>query len=127
MPGATWEPTSSRACAASRPATRIFSIVSASLTSLPVNGAGFGLSTYSGRAMWAGTWRRGEIVAAATGGIGTSVVSGVMSSFWYCVKHKTVEESGGDICPPIDRLGPFDTAEEASHALEKAEQRNQDW
>ena len=40
--------------------------------------------------------------------------------------HQRVE-SGGDICPPIDRLGPFDTEEEASHALEKAEQRNEEW
>lgn len=46
--------------------------------------------------------------------------------YWYCVKHKAVE-SGEDMCAPIDRLGPFDTPEEASHALEKAEQRNQEW
>ena len=46
-------------------ATRIFSIVSASLTSLPVNGAGAGRSTYSGRAMESGTGRRGEIAAGA--------------------------------------------------------------
>ena len=32
-----------------------------------------------------------------------------------------------DGCAPIDRLGPFDTEDEASHALEKAEQRNQEW
>ncbi len=49
-----------------------------------------------------------------------------MSSFWYCVKHKSVE-SGEDICPPIDRLGPFDTHEEAEHALERASQRNEEW
>jgi hypothetical protein len=36
-------------------------MVSASLTSLPVNFAGAGLSTYSGRGMKAGTGRRGEI------------------------------------------------------------------
>ena len=64
-PGTTWEPTSSRAWAASRQATRIFAIVSASLTSLPVNGAGAGRSTYSGRAMESGTGRRGEIAAGA--------------------------------------------------------------
>lgn len=49
-----------------------------------------------------------------------------MSSFWYCVKHKSVE-SGEDICPPIDRLGPYDSREEAEHALEKASQRNEEW
>ena len=60
-------PTSCSACAAIRPAMRIFSIVSASLTSGPVNGAGAGLSTYSGRGMCVGTGRRGEIVPGATG------------------------------------------------------------
>jgi hypothetical protein len=48
-----------------------------------------------------------------------------MDKFWYCVKHHAVE--GPDGCGPIDRLGPFDTQEEASHALEKADQRNQEW
>ena len=49
-----------------------------------------------------------------------------MSGYWYCVKHKTVEH-GADVCPPIDRLGPFDTREEAQHALEKAQERNEEW
>jgi hypothetical protein len=49
-----------------------------------------------------------------------------MSGYWYCVKHKTVE-SGANICPPIDRLGPFDTQEEAEHALERAQERNEEW
>jgi hypothetical protein len=48
-----------------------------------------------------------------------------MASFWYCVKHHAVE--GADGCGPIDRLGPYDTEEEASQALQKAEQRNQEW
>lgn len=46
--------------------------------------------------------------------------------YWYCVKHKAVE-SGSDLCPPIDRLGPFASYEEAGQALEKAEQRNEAW
>ena len=50
---------------------------------------------------------------------------GAMATYWYCVKHHAVE--GADGCPPIDRLGPFDSEEEASHALEKAEQRNREW
>lgn len=50
-----------------------------------------------------------------------------MSSFWYCVKHGTVEETGGDICAPIDRLGPYATREEAERALEKAAERNEEW
>ena len=48
-----------------------------------------------------------------------------MSDFWYCVKHHRVEPADG--CPPIDRLGPYATEEEASRALEKAEERNQEW
>jgi hypothetical protein len=48
------------------------------------------------------------------------------STYWFCTKHNTVE-SGPDICPPIDRLGPFDSAEDASRALEKAQQRNEEW
>ena len=46
--------------------------------------------------------------------------------FWYCVKHSRVE-SGEDICPPIDRLGPYATAEEAERALTKAAERNEEW
>ena len=46
--------------------------------------------------------------------------------YWFCTKHHTVE-SGGDVCPPIDRLGPFGSAEEAAKALEKAQQRNDEW
>jgi hypothetical protein len=41
-----------------------------------------------------------------------------MSDFWFCVKHHRVEQ-GEDICPPIDRLGPFGTREEAEGALPK--------
>ena len=46
---------------------RIRSMVSASLTSDPVKRSGAGLSTYSGQAMPAGTARRGEIRAGASG------------------------------------------------------------
>ena len=49
-----------------------------------------------------------------------------MSEFWYCVKHHAVEQ-GEDMCPPIDRLGPYPTREQAEHALETAERRNQEW
>ena len=45
--------------------------------------------------------------------------------YWFCVKHHAVE--GADGCPPIDRLGPYSSREEAEHALEKAEQRNKEW
>lgn len=49
-----------------------------------------------------------------------------MSEYWFCTKHHTVE-TGDDICPAIDRLGPYGSADEASHALEKAQERNEDW
>jgi hypothetical protein len=39
-----------------------------------------------------------------------------MSDFWFCVKHHRVEQ-GEDMCPPIDRLGPYATREEAENAL----------
>jgi hypothetical protein len=48
-----------------------------------------------------------------------------MDKYWFCVKHHRVE--GTDGCAPIDRLGPFDTEDEAAHALENAEKRNKEW
>jgi hypothetical protein len=45
--------------------------------------------------------------------------------FYYCMKHRTVE--GEDGCKAADRLGPYDTAEEASQALEIAAARTQAW
>lgn len=47
-------------------------------------------------------------------------------AYWFCVKHHAVE-SGPDMCPPIDRLGPYDTEAEAQRALEKAAERNDAW
>ncbi len=58
--GATCLPTSSRACAAIRPATRMRSIVSGVLMS-DSSILGRFLPTYSGRSIWAGTFRMGEI------------------------------------------------------------------
>lgn len=49
-----------------------------------------------------------------------------MSDFWFCVKHQRVETSE-NMCPPIDRLGPYATEAEAQQALAKAEERNEDW
>jgi hypothetical protein len=50
-----------------------------------------------------------------------------MDKYWFCVKHHAVEGPGGTVCPPIDRLGPYDTAAEAARALDKAQERNQEW
>lgn len=49
-----------------------------------------------------------------------------MSDFWYCVKHHRVETSE-NLCPSIDRLGPYESQAEAEQALQKAEERNEDW
>ncbi len=41
------------------------------------------------------------------------------------MKHQTVEPEDG--CPAKDRLGPYNSREEAAHALEKVQERNQEW
>lgn len=48
------------------------------------------------------------------------------TKYWYCVKHRTVEQ-GEDVCPPIDRLGPYGSHDEAARALERARERNEEW
>jgi hypothetical protein len=48
------------------------------------------------------------------------------SEYWFCVKHHAVETPPG-MCPPIDRLGPYPTYAEAERALERAEERNEEW
>lgn len=45
--------------------------------------------------------------------------------FWYCLKHKTVEGRQG--CRNADRLGPYASADEAAHALDKVAERNEEW
>jgi hypothetical protein len=45
---------------------------------------------------------------------------------WYfCLRHKTVEHGPG--CPGRERLGPYNTKEEAEHALETAKRRTEEW
>jgi hypothetical protein len=48
-----------------------------------------------------------------------------MSKFWYCLDHHRVEPTEG--CPAMQRLGPYTSEEEASRALEKVQERNQEW
>ncbi|MEP6816193.1 MAG: hypothetical protein ABI873_11645 [Marmoricola sp.] len=48
-----------------------------------------------------------------------------MSEFWYCLNHHRVEPDDG--CASSSRLGPYPSQEEASRALEKVEERNQEW
>ena len=48
-----------------------------------------------------------------------------MTRWWYDLVNKRVEtDSGG---PNSQRLGPFDTEEEAANALETARKRNEEW
>ncbi len=45
--------------------------------------------------------------------------------FWFCLKHHPVEPREG--CKAKDRLGPYPTEAEAARALEKVEERNEEW
>lgn len=47
------------------------------------------------------------------------------AKFYYCTVHNTVEGEEG--CKAADRLGPYDTAQEASRALEIAAERTKAW
>ena len=47
------------------------------------------------------------------------------TEYWFCLKHHTVE--GVDGCKNADRLGPYATSGEASRALDKVEERNEEW
>lgn len=46
-------------------------------------------------------------------------------AYWWCLQHAAVE--GEDGCAHADRLGPYETADEAAHALERAQQRSKAW
>jgi len=46
-------------------------------------------------------------------------------SYYYCLVHNTVETKDG--CREADRLGPYASKEEAAHALEKVQERNEEW
>ncbi len=43
-------------------------------------------------------------------------------SWYYCLVHKRVEPQDG--CPNSERLGPYETEAEATHALELAAERS---
>jgi hypothetical protein len=45
--------------------------------------------------------------------------------WWFCLKHMDVESD--DTCPGKDRLGPYNSAEEAAHALDTVRKRNEEW
>ena len=45
--------------------------------------------------------------------------------YWYCLTHHRVEGRHG--CKNADRLGPYPSEAEAARALEKVQERNEDW
>ncbi|MCX4749441.1 hypothetical protein OG455_28690 [Kitasatospora sp. NBC_01287] len=51
--------------------------------------------------------------------------TGQPGEWYYCLKHQKVEE--GPECPAKDRLGPYQSREEAGEALRIARERNEEW
>ncbi|MGW8329149.1 hypothetical protein ACWGLE_14730 [Streptomyces sp. NPDC055897] len=52
--------------------------------------------------------------------------AGDKSGEWfYCLEHGTVEQ--GPQCRGADRMGPYASREDASHAMETAKARNEQW
>ena len=45
--------------------------------------------------------------------------------WYYCLVHNRVEPEKG--CANSERLGPYDTEEQAAHAFELARKRNEEW
>ena len=46
-------------------------------------------------------------------------------AYWWCLKHSRVEPDKG--CAHAERLGPYDTEEEAADALHRAKERTEEW
>lgn len=49
------------------------------------------------------------------------------TKYWFCLQHHEVEVGTETGCRYADRLGPYPTREAASRALEKVEERNEEW
>lgn len=47
------------------------------------------------------------------------------TKWFWCLKHDAAEY--GITCPVKDRLGPYDSADEAAGWRERVERRNQEW
>ncbi len=45
--------------------------------------------------------------------------------YYFCLEHDTVETESG--CRAADRLGPYRSRQEAERALEKVQERNEEW
>jgi hypothetical protein len=56
----------------------------------------------------------------------TSGTGGAMRPpYWWCLTHARVE--GRDGCANSDRLGPYETVEDAEQALQRARERTEQW
>jgi hypothetical protein len=53
------------------------------------------------------------------------MTAGDRPRYWWCLEHEQVEMDEG--CANTERLGPFDTADEAAAALENAQRRSEAW
>ncbi|MEO3752312.1 hypothetical protein [Streptomyces sp. B6B3] len=51
--------------------------------------------------------------------------TGQPGEWYYCLKHHKVEE--GPECPAKNRLGPYESREEAARAIEIARDRDESW
>ena len=50
-----------------------------------------------------------------------------MNDSWYwCLKH-TRAEPAATVCPPDDRMGPYESREAAEHWKERLDARNDVW
>ena len=49
----------------------------------------------------------------------------IENKYWYNMKTGAVEQ--GFVSPAPNRVGPFDTHEEAEHALEKLRENSEKW
>ncbi len=45
--------------------------------------------------------------------------------WYYCLLHNRVEPEKG--CANSERLGPYDSEDQAAHAFDIARKRNEDW
>jgi hypothetical protein len=52
--------------------------------------------------------------------------SGFATRYYWCLRHNRVE-TDENVCAERYRLGPYATATEAEHALDKVAERNAAW
>jgi hypothetical protein len=52
--------------------------------------------------------------------------SGLGGAYFWCLRHHRVETEA-DACAAKYRLGPYASADDAAHALDRVKERNQAW